>query len=213
VAQPECWARVDRYLIEELGAAVPLLADTYSWRIADALTSITVDASISSPLPAFDHAVVDLGAPIEATNDAVADAVPIPDGFYRTEVTSEEIMAAGGPDDPGFLADVSGTVTMWIADGRFEWHTRSEDPHGAPTLVGTATGDERRVSFAVLAPGVFPFAVEDLAWSLDGGSLTIRMPDCDGVVVDPGELAYVCAGLRAQFEDPWEKVASVSPGS
>jgi peptide/nickel transport system substrate-binding protein len=207
VAQPECWAKVDRYLVEELGAAVPLLADTYSWRTSDTLTSITVDASISSPTPAFDHAVIDLSAPIEVTDDTVADPVPIPDGFYRTEVTPEEILAAGGPDDPGFLADVSGTVTMWIADGRFEWHIRSEEPHGAPTLVGTATGDDHRVSFAVLAPGVFPFAVEDLAWSLDGDSLMVRMPDCDGVVVDPAELAYVCGGMRAQFEDPWERVA------
>ena len=206
-AQPSCWASVDQYLTEELAAAVPLFTDTIAWEIGPALTSITIDASTSHPWPAFDHAVIDPDAERILPDESIDDPVPIPDGFYRGEITPQELLAAGGPNDPGFLDDASGTFTMWVSGGRFEWRIRSETAHQAPLVLGTATGDADTVSFDVTGPVFIPVAVHDLPWSMEGDDLLISMPDCSGVRTTEEDLPFVCASLAAQFDDPLERVA------
>jgi len=206
-AQAECWANLDQYLTEQVAPVVPLLSDTVSWETSSRLSSITVDASTSQPWPAFDHAVLVPGSTPTIPNAEIASPLPIPDGFYETKVTPDELLAAGGPNDQGFLADASGTLTMWIHDGRFEWRIRSDDPHQVPVVMGTATGDDDEVTFAVTAPLFIPVRVVALSWSMRGDLITIRMPDCTGLRTTKQDFPAECAVLRAQFDDPLRKVA------
>jgi peptide/nickel transport system substrate-binding protein len=205
-AQAECWANLDQYLTEQVAPIVPLFSETISRETSSRLTSITVDASSSQPWPAFDHAVVAGVAP-PLPDEEIASPVPIPDGFYETKVTPDELLAAGGPNDQGFLADASGTLTMWVHDGRFEWRIRSDDPHQVPVVMGTAIGDDHEVTFAVTAPLFIPVRLAPLSWSMQGDLLTIQMPDCTGLRTTKQDFPFECAVLRAQFDDPMRKVA------
>jgi len=206
-AQAECWANLDQYLTEQVAPIVPLFSDTISREISPRLSSITVDASTSQPWPAFDHAVVAGGSTPPIPDGEVASPVPIPDGFYETKVTPDELLAAGGPNDQGFLADASGTLTMWVHDGRFEWRIRSDHPHQVPVVMGTAAGDDREVTFDVTAPLFIPVRLASLSWSMRGDLLTIRMPDCAGLRTTKQDFPAECAALRGQFDDPMRKVA------
>jgi peptide/nickel transport system substrate-binding protein len=205
-AQPECWANLDQYLTEQVAPIVPLFSDTIAREISPRLTSITVDASTGQPWPAFDHAAVSGATPPLPDGD-VASPVPIPDGFYETKVTPHELLAFGGPTDEGFLADASGTLTMWVHAGRFEWRIRSDEHHEVPLVMGTATGDDQEVTFAVTAPLFIPVRLAGLEWSMRGDLLMIRMPDCAGLRTTKKDFPAICAESRARFDDPLRKVA------
>ena len=203
-AQTRCWAQVDQYLSEQVVPWIPLTSEHLAWAVAERVGDVSIDASIPLPLPAIERFSVDGPAPAPLPVPSSPSEVPeIPNGMYRTTLSLDDIVAAGGPPDD---IESAGTFTVVMEDGRFWWHQVGDDPISNPVSIGTYSGTGDRVRFRIEAP--FGAAdLTDLRWRADADALTFTLPACTGPAArDP----YFCAFQTALFTShPWERVSDV----
>jgi peptide/nickel transport system substrate-binding protein len=203
-AQTRCWAELDQYLTEQVVPWVPLTQVVHGWLFSARVGDVSIDASTGIPLPAIERISID-GAPSAAAPPIppVSSPAPIPDGVYRTEVTIDDIVAAGGFEDD--LESV-GTFTITLRDGRFVWHQRGPNPIFDPIGVGRYEGSSTDVTFRVDAPVYNAVELSELTWRMDGDAIVFSLDRCTGPAADDRGF---CGAQTALFTaQPWVRVAA-----
>jgi peptide/nickel transport system substrate-binding protein len=203
-AQTRCWAQLDQYLSEEVVPWIPLTSEQVGWLVSDRVGDVSIDASDPLPLPAIERLSVDgsAAAPLPVPV-APSDVPEIANGMYRTTISIEDIVAAGGPSND---IEDAGTFTVVLRDGWFWWHQGSDHPISNPVSAGTYTGTGDDVTFHITAP---TFGADDLSrlrWEMDGDALVFTLPECTGPAAHAPDF---CAFQTALFTaHPWERVGS-----
>jgi len=201
-AQTRCWAQLDQYLSEEVVPWIPLTSEQAGWLVSDRVGDVSIDASDPFPLPAIERLSVDgpAAAPLPVPS-APSDVPEIANGMYRTTISIEDIVAAGGPSHD---IEDTGTFTVVLRDGWFWWHQRGDHPIFNPVSAGTYTGTGDDVTFHTTAP---TFGADDLSrlrWKMDGDALVFTLPECTGPAARASDF---CAFQTALFTaHPWERV-------
>jgi peptide/nickel transport system substrate-binding protein len=206
-AQTRCWARLDQYLSEQLVPWIPLTQVVNGWLVSSQVASFSVDASISTPMPALDNIQLD-GTPSAPRPSLPPSPFPsIPDGVYRVTISSADIVNAGGAkdDDQG-----PGTYTVVLQGGRFRWHQRGDVPIFNPIGVGTFEGTGDQVRFHVQQPPDNSDQLSALTWRMEGHSIVFALPRCTGPAARD---AAFCGFQKALFgAHPWGRVTEFSGG-
>jgi peptide/nickel transport system substrate-binding protein len=205
-AQTRCWAELDQYLTEQIVPWVPLTQSLHGWLFSSRVRDISIDASTGIPLPAIERLRIEGPSPASPPPiPPVSEAAPIPDGVYRTEVTIDDIVAAGGFDDQ--FEDV-GTFTITLRDGWFVWHQRGDDPIFNPIAVGRYEGSNTDVTFRIDTPVFNAGELSDLTWRIEGDAIVFDLDRCTGAAAkEPPFCAFQTALFTAQ---PWERVSDVA---
>ena len=203
-AQTRCWAELDQYLTEQVVPWIPLTQVVQGWFFSARVADVSIDASTGIPLPAIERLRVE-GPPAAPPPpiEQVSSPPSIPDGVYRTRVTIDDIVAAGGYEDQ--VEDV-GTFTISLRDGRFVWHQRGPNPIFNPIGVGRYEGSSSDVTFRLDAPVYNAAELSEVTSRVDGDALVFTLDRCTGPAArDPA----FCAFQRALFTArPWERVTT-----
>ncbi|HEY7281939.1 MAG TPA: ABC transporter substrate-binding protein, partial [Actinomycetota bacterium] len=186
-AQTRCWAALDQYLSEQVVPWVPLTQQVEGWLTSSRVRGFTVDASVGIPVPALDRIGVAGPARAEASPSPPPPAPAIPDGTYRSTISTEDITRFGGPHDD--VGD-AGTYTLVMRGGRFFWHQRGGQIFN-PLAVGTYSGSGRAVTFTIDAPANYAATLSPLTWRSDGDGLAFHLDRCTGPAAhDRGFCGY-----------------------
>jgi hypothetical protein len=204
-AQTRCWAQVDQYLSEQVVPWIPLTQQTEGWLFSSRVRGFTVDASAGIPLPALEDLRVVGPAPPPPTGPPPGSVPAIPDGTYRTTITTDDLVRFGGSKKD--LED-TGTFTVVLRDGTFFWHQRGNDPIFNPISVGSYTGSGDRAVFSVEAPPDNAVQFSSLTWHMTGGGVSFTLPRCTGPAASD---AGFCGVQKALFTaHPWEPVTGAA---
>jgi peptide/nickel transport system substrate-binding protein len=200
-----CWARLDQYLMSNVLARVPLFSVTTGRVIPAGVSGVTFDQSDAEPMPSLDRIVVNDTPP--STSPQPRLAVPgIPDGVYRFTITKADLLRFDPHTDPNGLDENTGTTTVYLRGGRFEFIENADHPVYSPIATGYA-GSGDRVVFDLLEPSSNALSTPSMRWTFDGHALQFTFLGCGNLNhLDPS-APHLCDDVRAVYEaHPWEKV-------
>jgi len=205
-AQTRCWAQLDEYLMTEVLPLVPLVSITTDRIVSARVAGFTFDQSPSSPLPALDRIV--LRHTVPSPSPVPSFPVPsIPDGTYRFTITKSDLHRFDPHYDPGSVDENTGTVTVQIRSGSFEFASSADHTIYEPISTGIYRGEGDEVTFQVQYPPNNAITLPTERWSFDGTALHFSLVSCgDLQKIDPHN-PDICGDFRVTFEaHPWVKV-------
>jgi peptide/nickel transport system substrate-binding protein len=200
-AQTRCWAELDQFLTEQVVPWIPLSQIESGWPASARVQDLNVDASVSIPMPALDNIRIrGTAAEPPPVRQAPAEIPAIPNGAYRVTVTTDDIVAAGGPKDD---SEDAGTFTIELDDGWFRWRQRATTPIDNPVAVGVYGGSGNEVTFRAMEPYFNALDFSPFTWRLQGSSIVLSLERCTGpAATDP----ILCSLERALIAHPWERL-------
>ena len=108
------------------------------------------------------------------------------------------------PDD---VDENTGTTTVQLRGGWFEFIQHADHPVYSPIATGTYTGTGDHVLFDVLEPPFNALRTPTMRWTFDGHVLHFTFLGCGNLNrLDPS-APHLCDDVRAVYEaHPWERV-------
>jgi peptide/nickel transport system substrate-binding protein len=207
--QTRCYAELDQYLTTEVVPWVPLVSLISNRVTSSRVTSFNFDPAPSNPLPSLDRVVLRPHTAPAALPEHKFPVPPIPNGVYRYTVTRSDLLHVDPKTDPSGIAENTGTVTIYMRDGRFEAIQRANHGIFNPIAVGIYKGDAHHVTFQIQQPTFNAFTVPEATWRFDGHALHLKLHGCGNLnQLDPS--GRFCKDVRAPYEaHPWVKVADL----
>lgn len=207
--QTRCYAELDQYLTTQVVPWVPLVSLVSDRLTSSRVSSFNFDPAPSNPLPALDRVVLrphTSPAPLPEDKYSIPS---IPNGVYRYTITRSDLLRFDPKTDRSGIPENTGTVTIYIRDGRFESVERANHGVFNPIAVGIYKGSGHRVTFQVQQPGFNAFTAPEARWRLDGQALHFKLLGCGNLnKLDPS--GRFCKDVHATYEaHPWIKVAAL----
>jgi hypothetical protein len=154
-----CWTELDQYITERVAPVVPLVQELFPTLVSTRVASVSFDqAGEALPIPAFDRIVLASSArsessPLPNPSPIPAHTPPIPDGTYRTVLTTKDLIQAGfDPNDIGGLQDNAGRFSVTIEDGHWRSIQRSHQHVFNPVRTGLYYGAGDMVTWVYQLP-------------------------------------------------------------
>jgi peptide/nickel transport system substrate-binding protein len=207
--QTRCYAELDQYLTTKVVPWVPLVGLVSGRLTSNRVSGFDFDPAPSNPLPSLDRVVLRPHTAPAPLPEHKFPVPPIPNGVYRYTVTRSDLLRADPRTDPSGIAENTGTVTIYMRDGRFESIQRANHGIFNPIAVGIYKGDARHVTFQIQQPTFNAFTVPEATWRFDGHALHLKLHGCGNLnQLDPS--GHFCKDVRAPYEEhPWVKVAAL----
>lgn len=202
--QPECWASLDQYLTERVVPWVPVLVEETSRVVSPLVTRFSFDQADQTPMPALDQIAVRATTAPRPPLVSAPRAPDIPAGIYRFAQTPADLKRFGLHFPPGDVAESTGSITVTLRAGQFEYDTQADHTTYNPVQVGIYSGAGKKVKFTWEAPPDAAVPGPPLSWRFDGNALHFKVLSCASVrKIDP----VLCGVMRSIFEaHPWVKV-------
>ncbi|MEA2486082.1 MAG: peptide/nickel transport system substrate-binding protein [Actinomycetota bacterium] len=208
-AQVRCYAELDQYLTSKVVPWVPLVSLESARLTSNRVSAFSFDPAPSSPMPSLDRVVLpEHSSPTSLPKDR-HPVPPIPNGVYRYTITRSDALRFDSKADPSGLPENTGTVTIYMRDGRYESIQRADHAITNPIAVGRYEGDAHHVTFEIEQPTFNAFTVPKARWRFDGHALHFQLLGCGNLNrLDPS--GRFCKDVHATYEaHPWVKVASL----
>src|SRR5207247_2146359 len=196
--QLQCWAQLDQYLTTEVVPWIPLVSLTTSRVTSARVGSMSFDQAPSTPQPALDRIALRAGSEAGLPSPAPTPSnVPaIPNGRYRFTIAKQDLVRFDPHYDPGSFDENTGTVTILIEDGQWEFVEFANHPIYRPLNIGMYHGSGDRVVFDTIAPPANAIPTPEMSWSFDGSALHLKFLSCGNLNrLDPS-APHLCDDIR-----------------
>jgi hypothetical protein len=205
--QARCWAELDQYLMEDVVPWVPTTVHNRQRLVSARVTHFTYDQFTT--LPSLDQIALKPGtSPKPFPAPPGGPVPPIPDGTYRFTITPHDFERFGVQlDDPGALAENTGTFTYTLENGSWTLVQTADHKFFAPVNQGFYRGTGNRVTWQGTRPFINAISLPEMTWSFDGHALHFRLLSCGNLPKLEPDNPDFCAGFKVTYEaNPWEKI-------